>query len=190
MISIRDNDYAAVLDACVIVPWCLCDTLLRLAEEPAMYRPLWSERILDEAGGVLEGKLGLTPQQRKHRITEMKKAFPEALVRDNTPTRFAESLKGVADIDDRHVLAAAIIGGAQAIVTANTKDFPTRYLAQFDIACLHPDGFLVHQFHLDRDLVLEKLDAQAGAIGQQRKDTVAMLQRLTPKFARLVEVRL
>ena len=188
MISIRDNDYAAVLDACVIVPWCLCDTLLRLAEEPAMYRPLWSERILEEAGGVLEGKLGLTSQQRKHRITEMKKAFPEALVRDNT--RFAESLKGVADIDDRHVLAAAIIGGAQAIVTANTKDFPTPYLAQFDIACLHPDDFLVHQLHLDRDLVLEKLEAQAVAIGQQRMGTVATLKRMTPKFARLVEAML
>jgi len=39
--------YAAVLDACVLVPTALCDTLLRLAEDQ-FYRPLWSPRILLE----------------------------------------------------------------------------------------------------------------------------------------------
>lgn len=42
MILSQDNEYAALLDACVLVPMCLCDTLLRLAENPSMYRPLWS----------------------------------------------------------------------------------------------------------------------------------------------------
>ena len=48
MILTRDNECAVLLDACVLVPMPLCDTLLRLAEEPALYRPLWSERILLE----------------------------------------------------------------------------------------------------------------------------------------------
>lgn len=48
MILTPDNEYAVVLDACVLVPMSLCDTLLRLAEEPAMYRPLWSDEILAE----------------------------------------------------------------------------------------------------------------------------------------------
>jgi hypothetical protein len=34
MILAQDNEYAAVLDACVLVPMPLCDTLLRLAEDP------------------------------------------------------------------------------------------------------------------------------------------------------------
>jgi hypothetical protein len=63
MILTPDNEYAALLDACVLVPMCLCDTLLRLAEEPAMYRPLWSDAILQEVGDALETKLHLTPDQ-------------------------------------------------------------------------------------------------------------------------------
>jgi hypothetical protein len=39
--------YSAFLDACILVPISLADTLLRLAEA-GLYRPLWSERILDE----------------------------------------------------------------------------------------------------------------------------------------------
>ena len=40
--------YTVVLDSCVLVPIALADTLLRIAERE-LYRPLWSDRILDEA---------------------------------------------------------------------------------------------------------------------------------------------
>ena len=39
--------YAVTLDSCVMVPNALCDTMLRLAER-GFYRPLWSQRILNE----------------------------------------------------------------------------------------------------------------------------------------------
>ena len=58
MILTQDNEYAVVLDACVLAPMPLCDTLLRLAEDPSMYRPLWSGNILQEVGNVLQNKLG------------------------------------------------------------------------------------------------------------------------------------
>ena len=45
--------YTAVLDACVLVPIALADTLLRVAEK-GLYRPLWSGRILAEAQGATE----------------------------------------------------------------------------------------------------------------------------------------
>jgi hypothetical protein len=45
--------YTAVLDACVLVPVSLADTLLRVAEK-GLYRPLWSGRILGEAQGAIE----------------------------------------------------------------------------------------------------------------------------------------
>jgi hypothetical protein len=65
MILNQDNEYAALWDACVLVPICLCDTLLRLAEDPAMYRPLWSSEILREVGDALESKINLSPPQRR-----------------------------------------------------------------------------------------------------------------------------
>ena len=39
--------YSVFLDACVLVPIALADTLLRLAEA-GLYRPLWSDRVLDD----------------------------------------------------------------------------------------------------------------------------------------------
>ena len=185
MILNQDNEYAALLDACVLVPMCLCDALLRLAEDPAMYRPLWSSEILREVGDALESKIRLTPQQRQRRITKMNEAFPEASIQP--AACLAESLHGIPDENDRHVLAAAISGHAHVIVTSNTKDFPSAYLAQFDILCRSPDEFLIHQFHLNRTLVLDKLDGQAVNIQRQLKDVLSTLKLVAPKFAALAE---
>jgi hypothetical protein len=48
---------AAILDACVLVNFFLCDTLLRMAEPPEPYEPRWSEEIMAETVGTLESKL-------------------------------------------------------------------------------------------------------------------------------------
>lgn len=39
--------FAVFLDACVLVPVALTDTLLRLADR-GLFRPLWSQQVLDE----------------------------------------------------------------------------------------------------------------------------------------------
>lgn len=69
--------YAAVLDACVLVPVVLADTLLRVAEK-GLYRPLWSERILTEAQEAIEE---IHPGIDVHkRFADMDTAFDDALV--------------------------------------------------------------------------------------------------------------
>ena len=53
------------------------------------------------------------------------------------------------DPDDRHVVAAAIRAGADGIVTYNLKDFPKETVFEFGIEAIHPDDFLLAQFHLN-----------------------------------------
>ena len=54
----RISQYIAVLDACVLAPMPVMDTLLRLAEEPAFYTPKWSAQILQEVERVLTDRFG------------------------------------------------------------------------------------------------------------------------------------
>ena len=70
--------YAALLDANVLVPTALCDTLLRLAEA-GFYRPLWSERILLEVeSAVLGFRSDLDPQRVRRRVLLMAATFEDA----------------------------------------------------------------------------------------------------------------
>ena len=46
-------------------------------------------------------------------------------------------------MNDVHVLAAAIAGHADCIVTSNLRDFPPQLLAPFALEAIHPDEFLV-----------------------------------------------
>jgi predicted nucleic acid-binding protein len=177
--------YAAVLDACVLVPMPLCDTLLRLAEEPAVYRPLWSEQILLEVGGALEKKLKRTRFQRERRLQSMRSAFPEAEV--SVPWDLVKSVTCIPDLNDRHVVAAAILGSADAIVTFNTKHFPPDCVKQYGLVCQTPDEFLVQQFDLARDLVLERLDSQASALGMKRSFITGKLRKMVPSFVGLLK---
>lgn len=186
MILTQDNEYAVVLDACVLVPMPLCDTLLRLAEEPAIYRPLWSDQILREVGDALEHKLDRTSLQRERRIREMGRAFPEATV--DIPADMISGITCIPDLNDRHVVAAAICGSAQAIITANTKDFPAECVAQYGLVCQHPDEFLIHQFHLNPELVLQKLDLQAAAYNRDRAAILQSLRKVVPSFVALAEL--
>ncbi len=183
MILNQNSEYAALLDACVIVPMPLCDTLLRLAEHPALYRPLWREGILAEAGRVLIEKLHLNQQQAERRLNAMREAFPEALV--TVPRRLLQTVDS-PDPNDRHVLAAAVHGQANVIITYNKKDFPDECRQEYGILCQTPDDFLIHQFYLNPALVFEKLDQQGATIRQTRADIISKLERPTPQFAKLL----
>lgn len=67
--------FVALLDACVMVPIALTDTLLRLAEAE-LYRPLWSQKILDEArAAILEIHPGEDPSRVDARLHSMNDAF-------------------------------------------------------------------------------------------------------------------
>ena len=188
MILTPANEYSVVLDASVLVPMPLCDLLLRLAEEPAFYRPLWSDQILQEVGNTLE-ELGYSEFQRARRLKFMHDHFPEALL--GVPAELASAVLSIPDEGDRHVVAAAIRGKADAIPTLNLRDFPQECLNQHGITVASPDEFLIDQFHLNPEGMLDKIDAQATAIGNDRSQITARLRNWlqAPKFADLIDSR-
>jgi predicted nucleic acid-binding protein len=185
MIFTPGSDDRVVLDACVLVPMALCDLLLRLAEEPAVYRPLWSEQILTEMARALKAKLHRSTEEVAWRRNQMKDAFPEAMV--TIPSSLLKAVECIPDEGDRHVLAAAVVAQANTIVTQNTRHFPKDRCEKYGVLCLTPDDFLIDQYHLHSQLVLDKLDDQAAGISQHREFVVASLKAAVPKFCRLVE---
>ncbi|WP_105567839.1 PIN domain-containing protein [Microbacterium halophytorum] len=135
--------YSAILDSCVLWPSLQRDFLLSLAAERA-YRPLWSTAILEEteineaAKLVKRGMLREDAEARAHRlIAKMSGAFDDSSV---AGWQRLEGSFGLPDVDDEHVLAAAVIGGAQAIVTLNLKDFPATLIPP-SIEVLSPAEF-------------------------------------------------
>ena len=52
------------------------------------------------------------------------------------------------DPDDRHVLAVAIVGRCDVIVTRNLKDFPVATLTHYGVETQYPDTFLSHHLSL------------------------------------------
>lgn len=68
------------------------------------------------------------------------------------------------DKDDRHVLAAAIQGNAETIVTFNLKDFPNEYLDTFDIRAVHPDEFLSDLYYIDASSILKAAQNHISSI--------------------------
>ena len=90
------------------------------------------------------------------------------------------------DRKDRHLLAAAVRCGAHAIVTSNVRHFPAESVRVYEIDVLTPDDFLVHQFHLNEDLLARKLAAQALARGVTLADLCARLSKWAPGAVRLL----
>jgi len=188
MIFARENECVAVLDACVLVPVSLCDLLLRLAEEPAIYRPRWSEEILREMSGALRTKLRRSTEEAEWRQSQMEKAFPEAMI--TVPPELLKAAECIPDPKDRHVLAAAIMGRANLIVTQNTKHFPQSCVEKFSVVCQTADVFLTRQYHLAPQLMLDKLDNQGAGIAKDREFVLRSLRAAAPEFVRRVESRI
>jgi hypothetical protein len=83
---------------------------------------------------------------------------------------------------DRHVVAAAVKCGAEAIVTFNLRLFPEAALDTWNIEAQHPDEFLSHLYHLNSDLMVHILREQAGFIGKTLPELLATLKQGVPNF--------
>jgi predicted nucleic acid-binding protein len=172
-----------VLDACVIIPMPLCDTLLRAAEIE-LYRPYFSQEILDEAIRNLV-KMGKMTEVKTARYQGyIKAAFPEAII--EVPEQLIQIMTNHPK--DRHVLAAAVTAKAEVIVTSNLKDFPREALEPFGIQAKHPDHFLLDLCENHTVGVLAQvIKEQAESLKKPPTTVTELLARLSRQVPRFVE---
>jgi len=164
-----------VLDACVLHPAALRDFLMRLAIA-GLIRARWSETIMDEwERSVLRVVEGVSPDALRRTRELMKKALPDA---DVTGLESLIDRIELPDADDRHVVAAAMRGGAQAIATFNLKDFPAEKLATHGVEAQHPDDLVLDLVDVDPGAVLAVVRRQAAALKNPPMTVDEVLARL------------
>lgn len=182
---------ATFVDASVLYSPALRDVLLELGAAGVL-RLRWSARVQEEwLRAVLRHRPDLPRDKLLRAQHLMELHLPEARVDDYAQE---EAQLVLPDPDDRHVLAAAIVGGADTILTFNLRDFPLAICQQYGVRAAHPDGFLTA-------LLAAEEEAVAAAIRQVRlrlrnppKTAAEFVSRLAkhnvPGFAAALQHRL
>jgi len=162
--------FIVVLDANVLFPFSLRDTLLRAAAA-GFYQVRWSSQILDEMERSLVATATMPAEKARRLRAIMEREFPEAEV-----TGYEHLIAAMKnDEKDRHVAAAAVKVGAQVITTANLKDFGA---LPDGIEAQSPDVFLCNLFDLDPEGFVELLREQAADLVNPPMDLDELLARL------------
>ncbi len=177
----------AVLDACVLVPLVPRLILLDLADTEII-TPLWSERILEEwrraaaRAGAREAAAAEADAMR------MRLRWPGGEVPSHPDL---EARFWLPDENDVHVLATAIAGQAQAIITFNIRDFPRAALAPHGLVALHPDAFLAERLLWDegplRRAAEGARDVVSGLAGKDVPLRALLRSAKLPRFGRRLE---
>ncbi|EEW26388.1 RSP_2648 family PIN domain-containing protein [Rhodobacter ferrooxidans] len=175
-----------VLDACVLYPPILRDILLGAAKA-GLFEPLWSERILEEWARATR-KLGPAAEaQARISVALTKAGFPKAML---AAAPGLEARLHLPDENDTHVLAVAVAGSADAILTLNNADFPRHVLAAEGVQRREPDGFLWELWSSQPQamgLVLEAVRAEAERLSGAPVTLKSLLKRAKlPRLAKAV----
>ena len=137
--------YTALLDANILYSAPIRDIFLQLAVSD-VFRVRWTADIHRE---WIDALLRNEPH-RSRTVLERTRSLVDRSTRDCLVTGY-ESLIPTLDLpdpDDRHILAAAIAGRCDAIVTANLQDFPNVVVNPYGIEVQHPDEFLFNHLEL------------------------------------------
>lgn len=176
----------AVLDACVLYPPVLRALLLG-ADQAGLYRAQWSARIVEEWLRATR-KLGPAAEAGARLDAALiAAAHPRASL---AAAPHIEARLHLPDENDRHVLAVAIAGSADAIITLNACDFPRGVLAGEGVERRDPDGFLwqLYSHHPD---IMGQVVADVHARAQQMAGAQVPLRSLLkragcPRLAKAV----
>lgn len=172
-----------LLDANVLFPSVLREILMGVAARGS-FVPLWSGRVLAEWQLAAAKRDATTAQTAAQAITALRAAWPDAEV----PATEAETVAvaerlSLPDPADTHVLAAAITGHADTILTQNLRDFPARALAPVGLTARAPDDALM-------DLWLAAPAPVEASVAETVRRTEALSGRAQPVRALLRRARL
>ncbi len=157
--------YTAILDACVLYPVTIANILMELAWQ-GLYAAKWTKEIDQEWVNALKrDRPDLSDEKIRYRLDNMHRAIPDWEIPISRYKKLIPIIH-LPDKNDRHVLAAAITGHADCIVTKNTKDFPVSAVEQYGVEILHPDDFVLLQITLDS---IQSLTAIKHLRGRMRK---------------------
>jgi hypothetical protein len=156
------NRYTALLDANVLYSVAISDALMEVAAT-GIYAAKWSKAIDDEWVRNLAKNKNRAEADFYTRRDSMHDACPDWEVPEEG-WKLIEPCLSLPDVNDRHVLAAAVAGHADSIVTINIKDFPSSILEPLGITALHPDEFLLQQLQLEPLVVLPAFKAMRARL--------------------------
>lgn len=166
--------YSAFLDANVLHPAFLRAALLWFADA-RLLRPVWSKDVLAEwRRSVQRRHSAIDDAQLDQLQSTFTMFFPDAEVRDYEA--FIDAIE-LPDKNDRHVLAAAIVGRCNGIITANLKHFPLEVVAKFGIEVVHPDDFIVNVIDLDENKAVAACKRHREAMGVSKPTVEEYLAR-------------
>ncbi|TSA30843.1 MAG: PIN domain-containing protein [Opitutales bacterium] len=171
---------AIVLDACVLADFIISDLLLRMAEDPVIILPRWSDEIFAEVRRT-HRKLKWSDDSAESWQQAVRSAFPESFF--EPPREIVARLTN--HLKDRHVLGTAIVSKSETIVTYNLKDFRPAALEPWGVVAVTPDDFLCQLYKIHPDLMSFKITDMAQR--QTPKGLIAKIKRNAPKFAEIVE---
>jgi len=165
----------AVYDANILYSAPLRDFFIRLALA-GLVRARWTDAIHEEwMRNVVRNQPTVTREK-----AEKVRDLMNMNVRDCLVTGYENRIDSLSlpDPDDRHVLAAAVHAGAEAIITFNLKDFPAKTLATYGIAAMHPDEFVVALFDAAPGSVRDAVKRQREGLKNPPKTAEELLATL------------
>ena len=167
--------FTAFYDANVLYPAELRNILMHLALV-GLFRAKWSAAVHEEwISSLLEKRPDLDRAKLERTRALMDKHAEDALV-----TGYEDLIPGLhlPDAGDRHVLAAAIRGRADVIVTMNLRDFPAEAIAPFGIVAQHPDEFILHLLDLAPSAVVAAAETHRQSLRNPPKTVVEYMGTL------------
>ena len=149
-------EITALADANVLTSMTLCDLIVETAHH-GLFAARWSDDIHEE---WIKAVLGMPPP-RPRALLERRRRLMDANAPGSLVTGYRPLVPTLSlpDAGDCHVLAAAIKGGCNVLVTFNLRHFPIATLAPYGIEPIHPDLFLLARLADDAPTFLAAIKA-------------------------------